>query len=184
MALPLPKQTLTVDEYLQMVADGVFSEDARIELIHGEIVEMSPIGDRHIASLIAGIRAFARLLPRVDLSPQSPLRVPGFKDLPQPDLVLVRPRNYRLRPPGVSDTVLLIEIADSSLAYDRDVKMPLYAAADIPEFWLVDLNSDTIFAYRRPSPGRYKKVREYRRGDWISPQAFPDERFLVDDLLG
>src|SRR4051794_22038581 len=109
MALFMPERTLTVDEYLQMVADGVFSEDARIELIRGEIVEMSPIGDRHIACLIAGIRVFARLIPRVDLSPQSPLRVPGFKDLPEPDLVLVRPRkDYRLRPPGASDVVLLI----------------------------------------------------------------------------
>jgi len=185
MSLPLPEQTLTVNEYLQMVADGVFSEDARIELIHGEIVEMSPIGDRHIASLIAGVRVFARLLPRVDLSPQSPLRVRGFKSLPQPDLVLVRPRkDYRLRPPGASDVVLLVEIADSSLAYDRDVKMPLYAGDGIPEFWLVDLNSETIFAYRRPSLGGYQEIREYRRGSWISPQAFPDERFLVDDLLG
>ena len=164
MALPMPEQTLTVDEYLQMVADGVFSEDARIELIHGEIVEMSPIGDRHIACVIAGIRAFARLVPRVDLSPQSPLRVPGFKNLPEPDLVLVRPRkDFRLRPPGASDVVLLIEIADSSLAYDRDVKMPLYAESGIPEFWLADLNSDTIFAYRRPSPYGYQEVRDFYR---------------------
>ncbi len=184
MALPLPERTFTVDEYLQMVADGVFDEDARIELIRGEIVEMSPIGDRHIGCLIAGVRAFARLVPGVDLSLQSPLRVPGFKSLPEPDLVLVRPRNYRLRPPEASDVVLLIEIADSSLAYDRDVKMPLYAEADIPEFWLADLNSDTIFAYRRPSQGGYQEVRSYRRGYWISPQAFPEERFLVKDLLG
>jgi Uma2 family endonuclease len=75
-------------------------------------------------------------------------------------------------------------VADTSLAYDRDVKIPLYAEASILETWLADLSSDTIFAYRRPSPEGYQEVRQYMRGDRISPQAFPDERFLVDDLLG
>ena len=187
-----PPAEVTVLEIVELLdgplgggAEGVFSEDSRIELIRGEIVSMSPIGGPHVSSLIAWIRSLSRLIPRVDLSVQNPLRIHGLQSEPEPDLVVVWPRSdFASRPPETSDVILLIEVADSSLVYDRDVKVPLYAEAGIPETWLADLNSDTIFAYRQPSPDGYQKVREYRRGDWISPEAFPDERFLVDDLLG
>jgi len=77
-----------------------------------------------------------------------------------------------------------VEVSDSSLAYDRDVKIPLYAESGIPEAWLVDLNSKTIFAYRQPSRMGYQEVRQYRRGDAISIQAFPDVQFALDEILG
>ncbi len=184
MAVLPSKQLLSLDEYHQLAADGLFSEDDRIELIRGEIVEMSPIGDPHLVCLITLLRLL-RSIPGIDLSPQNPLRIPWLKSEPQPDLAVLRFRSdLKANPPALADVLLLIEIADTSLVYDRDVKIPLYASVGIPESWLVDLNSDTIFSYRRPTPDGYQEVREYGRGDRISPRAFPDERFLVDDLLG
>jgi Uma2 family endonuclease len=98
-------------------------------------------------------------------------------------VLLQRRSDFRSRPPHPEDVFLLVEVADTSLAYDRETKIPLYAESGIPEAWLVDLNSDTISVYRRPSPNGYQEVRQYRRGDTISPEAFPEARFAVDDLL-
>jgi Uma2 family endonuclease len=184
-ALPMSNQHLTTEEFQEMVEAGVFAEDDRLELIRGEIVEMTPIGDRHSLCVMLTGDLLADLRPRGIVSSQNPVRLPGQESIPQPDVVLLRRRpDFRSRPPHAADVLLVVEVSDTSLAYDRDVKIPLYADAGILETWLADLSSDTIFAYRRPSPHGYQEVREYRRGDWISPVAFPDERFLVDDLLG
>ncbi|PYQ54417.1 MAG: Uma2 family endonuclease, partial [Acidobacteria bacterium] len=86
--------------------------------------------------------------------------------------------------PKPRDIRLLVEVADSSLAYDRDTKMPLYAEAGIPESWLVDLKSGTLFVYRRPSPEGYQDVRAYRRGESVAPEAFPDVSFTLEEILG
>jgi Uma2 family endonuclease len=101
-------------------------------------------------------------------------------------VVLLRYREdcYTAQPPKPEDVLLVVEIADTSLAYDRDVKIPLYAEAGIQEAWLVAFTSDSIFAYRRPSPTGYLEVRQYRRGDEIFPEAFPDERFSEAEILG
>jgi Uma2 family endonuclease len=181
----MSKQHLTIQEYQGMVEAGVFAGDDRLELIRGEIVEMTPIGDRHALCVMLVGDCLADLRPRGILSSQNPLRLPGQGSVPQPDVVLLRRRpDFRSRAPHAGDVLLMVEVSDTSFAYDRDVKVPLYAEAGVFETWLADLNSDTIFAYRRPSPDGYKEVREYRRGDWISSEAFPEERFQVDDLLG
>lgn len=185
MATPLQRELLTVDQYEQMIEDGVFAEDDRLELIRGEIVEMSPIGDRHALCVMLVCDCFADLRPAAIVNPQNPLRLARQESAPQPDVVLLRRRpDFSVRPPGPADVLLVVEVADSSLAYDRDVKIPLYAEAGIPEAWLMDLKSKRIFSYREPSPDGYQQVHEHRRGEWISPEAFPDERFRVDDLLG
>ncbi|MEA2603537.1 MAG: hypothetical protein QOF89_4529 [Acidobacteriota bacterium] len=185
MAMPNLQQHLTIEEFQQMAATGVFAEDDRLELIRGELVEMAAIGDRHALCVMLANDLLSDLKPRGIVNPQNPLRLPGQGSVPQPDVVLLRRRpDFRSRAPHAGDVLLIVEVADSSLAYDRDVKIPLYAEAGIPEAWLIDLTSDTIFAYRGPLPQGYQELREYRRGAWISPQAFPDERFLVDDLLG
>ena len=184
MAVPNPKQLLTVDEYQGMAEAGYFSPDERLELIRGEIVEMTPIGDPHALCVMLVGDAFADLRPTGIVNPQNPLRLPEQQSVPQPDIVLLRRRrDFHVRPPRVKDVLLLVEVSDSSLAYDRDVKIPLYAESGILEAWLIDLNSKTIYAYRRPFPQGYREVREYRRGDVISPEAFPDVRFPVDSIL-
>lgn len=186
MAVPNPKR-LTIEEFHQMAEDGYFSPDERVELIRGEIVEMPPMGSRHIACLVQLNRMLSDLIPGVLVSPQCPLQLSGCETEPQPDLALLWPReDLASNPPVAADVPLVIEIADSSLSHDRDVKIPLYAESGIPEAWLVDVRKGrgTIYVYRRPSPQGYQEVREYRRGDEISPEAFPDVRFAVDSILG
>jgi Uma2 family endonuclease len=185
MAVPIQKRFLTVDEFEQAWEGGAFPPDARLELIRGEIVEMTPIGGRHIACLIQLIRLLSPLIPRALLSPQNSLRIQGRESMPQPDLALLRPRgDLAVKPPEAEDVLLAIEIADTSFVRDRNIKMPLYAEAGIPEAWLADLKSETVFVHRRPSPRGYQDVRAYRRGDTISPEAFPEVHFAVDEIFG
>jgi Uma2 family endonuclease len=184
MAVPLTKHLMTVEEFQRAAAAGVFAHDNRLELIRGEIVEMSPIGDRHGVCVMLVEDLLADLRPTGMVSTQNSLRLPRQQSVPQPDVVLLRRRSdFGLRPPHPEDVLFLVEVAESSLAYDRGIKIPLYAESGIPEAWLVDLNSDTISVYRRPSPQGYQEGRQYRRGDTISPEAFPEARFSVDDLL-
>ena len=185
MAVPIQKQLLTIEEFERAWDDGAFPPDARLELIRGEVVEMSPIGPRHIACVVQLVTLLSRLIPRALLSPQNPLQIPGRASLPQPDLALIRPRkDLAANPPAAGDVLLVIEVADSSLSRDRTAKIPLYAEAGIPEAWLVDLSSNTIFVHRRPSPLGYQDVRAYRREESLSPEAFPAVSFTVDELLG
>jgi Uma2 family endonuclease len=180
MAVPFQKQHVTIEEFKRL---GETEE--RLELLYGEIVEMSPIGPRHIACLVHLIQTMSSLMPRALLSPQNPLEIPSVESLPQPDLVLLKPRgDLAQNAPTAEDALLVIEIADSSFIRDRDTKIPLYAKGNVPESWLVDLNSETLWAYRQPSPTGYRDVRPYRRGDSIAPEAFPDTSFAVDEILG
>jgi Uma2 family endonuclease len=181
------RRLLTLDEYHQMIEAGILSEDERIELIRGELIEMSPIGKRHAACVRLLNHSFvSRLTSRAQVDVQNPMTVETQQSEPQPDVTLLRYREdwYRTQLPTPEDVLLVVEVADSSLANDRDVKIPLYAAAGIREAWLVAFPSDSVFSYRDPSPTGYRMVREYRRGDVIAPEAFPDERFTVDEILG
>ena len=184
MAVPMTRHLLSVEEYQRAAEAGVFGEDNRLELIRGEIIEMTPIGDRHALCVTLLNDLLADLRPRGIVSPQNPLRLPGQQSVPQPDVVLLRRRpDFRLRPPHPEDVFLLVEVSETSLAYDRDVKIPLYAESGIPEAWLVDLNANTIFVFRRPSARGFQEVREYRREDSISPSAFPGVHLAVNDFL-
>jgi len=181
------RRRLTLDEYHQMIEAGILSEDERIELIRGELIEMSPIGKRHAGCVRWFIRSFSsRFASRAVVDVQDPVTLEEQQSEPQPDIVLFRYQEdcYRAQPPRPEDVLLAVEVADSSLAYDREVKIPLYAAAGIREAWLVALPSDFVLSYRDPSPTGYRTVREYRRGDVIAPEAFPDERFSVAEILG
>jgi len=187
MAVPMQKRFVTLDEYHRMAEDGVFPPEARLELIRGEIVEMSPIGDGHSSSARRFNRYFsARLSAYALVDVGDPILLQRQESEPQPDLTLLRLRDdfYSTGTPTPKDVLLVVEVADSSLSYDRKVKMLLYAEAGIPESWLVDVNSKTLFVYRRPSPEGYQDVRAYRRGESVSPEAFPDVQFTVDEMLG
>jgi Uma2 family endonuclease len=187
VAVAYQRRLLTLDEYHQMIEAGILSEDERIELIRGEMVEMTPIGNRHAGCVRWLNRSFSsRLASRAIIDVQDPVSLEEQQSEPQPDIVLLRYREdcYRNELPGPEDVLLVVEVADSSLLYDRDIKIPLYAEAGIPEAWLVAFPSDSVFSYRDPSPTGYRTVREYRRGEVIAPEAFPDERFTVDEILG
>jgi Uma2 family endonuclease len=183
MAVPLPHRQFSSDEYWRMVKAGVIREDERVELLDGEIVTMSPIGPRHAWCVNDLNRIFGVLLGRVILSVQSPLHL-GDRSDPEPDLAILRPETPRRRHPGPGDVLLLIEVSSSSLAVDRDVKAPLYAAGEVPEYWLVDLDHERLEVYREPMPEGFRLVRTYRRGERVSPLFAPDFEIEVDEILG
>jgi Uma2 family endonuclease len=185
MAVPIQKQLWTIEEFEHAWDGGAFPQDARLELIRGEIVEMSPIGDPHFFCVMYLGDLLADLKPKGISSIQGPLKLPELESVPQPDAVVFRRRaNFRTRPPRAKDVLFLVEVADSSLAYDRDVKMPLYAEMGIHEAWLVDINGDQIFVYREPTPDGYQIVRTYCRGECITPKSFPGKKLSVMDILG
>ncbi|MGI8983922.1 MAG: Uma2 family endonuclease [Acidimicrobiales bacterium] len=175
----------TVDDYHRMADAGVLGEDDRVELIEGEIVEMAPIGPLHASRVKRVARFFHRQMgDRVIVSVQDPVRLGDLSE-PQPDLALLRPRNddYAGAHPTADDVLLVVEVADSSVAYDRNVKMPLYAAHGIVEVWLVDLAAGIVEVWSEPGPVGYGNIRRVGAGRSLSPQAFPDVSVAVDDLL-
>ena len=186
-APPVPtRHRFTVDDLERMVHAGILPEDARVELIEGELYDMNPIGWAHQAVVDRMTALFVlRLGDRAIVRTQGPIRLSPHT-LPQPDLALLRPRPdyYRHAGPTPADVFLLVEVSDTTLAYDRDVKLPLYAQAGVPEVWLVDLPGQLVLVFREPAGDRYRDTLTYRLGDRISPQAFPDISLAVDDLLG
>ena len=185
MALHLLKGPFTVDAYQRLAELGVLREDDRVELIDGQVVEMSPIGGPHASCVRRLNHLFGRhRLEGAMIDVQNPV-VLDDHSAPQPDLALLklRPDGYPEHP-RATDTLLIIEVADTSLAYDRDVKMALYARAGIPEAWLVDLPADRIDVYRDPVGGQYATVRSVSRGAVLTALHFPDVTLGVDEILG
>lgn len=169
-----------------MAETGILGEDDRVELIEGEIIEMTPIGSPHAGCVAYLTELFIRGAEgRATVIVQSPLRLDRHTE-PQPDLMLARRRDdfYRERHPGPDDVLLLVEVADTSGRYDRGVKLPLYANAGIPEVWIIDLAQHRLEAYRLPSPDGYGEVRELGTGDRVAPVAFEDLLIEVGELLG
>jgi Uma2 family endonuclease len=186
MAIQSAKQLISVDDYHRMAEDGFFAQDERTELIEGEIVEMTPIGNPHALGVLRLTLFFhRRLLDRALINPQNPVRLGPWSE-PQPDLALLAWRDdlYASTAPTLQDCRLLVEVSDSSLHYDRRVKMPLYARHGIPESWILNLPEDVLEVYRRPGPDGYAEVRRFHRGDVVAPEAFPDAVFAVSELLG
>lgn len=176
----------TVEEYEQMIATGILTEDDRVELIWGEIVEMSPINVRH-AAVVKRLNAYftTALAGRAIVGIQDPIRL-GNDSEPQPDLTLLRPRDdyYASGHPGPEDVWLLVEVADTTLNFDRSVKLPLYAGAGITEVWIVNLADDRIEVYRRPQGDAYRTRRSAAPGEVIAPELFADLSVAVDDIVG
>ena len=186
MGMPFTARRFSVDEYDRMGRAGVFHEDDRMELLDGQIVEMSPIGPGHAGCVRALTSLLARLVAgRALVSVQNPVRL-GEHSEPQPDVALLVPRADAYRPahPQPKDVLLVIEVADASLEHDRDVKVPLYAAAGVPEVWLVNLTEDAITLYRDPVGGRFATLRTTRRGETLTALRLPDVTLRVEDILG
>jgi Uma2 family endonuclease len=187
MAVRLKTHRFTVDEYHRMGEAGIFSEDDRVELLAGEIVEMSPIGPLHAATVDRLNALFSsRLGGEVIVRVQNPLLLRTEDSEPQPDVVLLRPRPdfYARSHPEASDVYLVIEVADTSVVTDREVKFPIYARAGVPETWLLDMATQRLEVHRQPTPDGYQDVRSLQRGESVAPQAFPQLVLTVDALLG
>ena len=176
---------LSRDRYHQMIESGIFGEDERIELIEGGLVTISPIGAEHsgIVDQLSEILV-DQLARRAVVKVQGPIQLDDHSE-PEPDVVLSKPRRdyYKRSLPQPADVLLVIEVADSSLAYDRTVKMPLYAQAGIAEAWIINLIDRWIEVYRDPSPAGYTTMLKILPGRTITPQAFADVIVVVDDLL-
>jgi len=186
MAIEIVKHRFTVEEYHRMGEAGIFTEDDRVELIEGEILQMTPIGPRHAACVDRLTRLFSMAVgERAVVRVQSPIRVAQHTE-PQPDVVLLRPRAdfYQEAHPGPLDIFVVVEVSDTSAAYDRTVKLLLYARAGIPEVWLVDLEGQLVEVHRNPGPGGYQDVLQLRRGQHLAVEALPGLTFSVNDILG
>lgn len=180
------RHRFTVDEYDRMGVVGIFVEDDRVELVDGEIVQMTPIGSRHAAY----VDRLAELLRSVlgqgaIVRVQSPIRL-GSHSEPQPDLAVLRrrPDFYAAAHPAAPDVLLVIEVGDASVEFDRVTKIPLYGQAGISQAWLVDVVAGSLEDYRGPTAQGYDDRRAPRRGERVSLDAYPGLSLAVDDIFG
>ena len=185
MPIAISKRRFTTDDYLRMVHAGILSEHDRVELIDGEVVAMTPIGPRHGACVDRTNRAMVTTVgDKAIVRVQGSIRLDLYHQ-PEPDLVLLRPQAdfYASRLPGPTDILLIVEIAESSIDYDREVKARVYAELGIREYWLADLNANLLSCYSSPLGGVYLSLQQYQRGQSVAPQMLPDCPIPVDVLL-
>lgn len=180
-----PRHRFTVDEYYAMADVGILDENDRVELLDGDIIAMPPIGDWHqsgvdrLNNLLAPLQQ-GRAIVRV----QGPTRLNNMSE-PLPDVMLLRWSEdfYRSGHPSPADVLLLIEVSDTSVDYDRNDKLSAYARAGIREVWIVTRQERRIEAYTDPTDGRYTTVRYAGRGQSIAPDSFPDVVVEIDSVI-
>ncbi len=186
MLATLIRHKFTVEEYHRMAEVGILNGDRRVELIAGEIIDMSPIGAAHLwcVNRLTGLLVIG-LAGKAVIQVQNPVVLEPH-DEPQPDLSVLKLETATRtdRSPQAADTLLAIEVADTSYEKDRNVKIPVYARAGIPESWIVVIPDDYIEVFRRPGKSGYRSIRRVGRGERISPLLFPDVSFSVDEILG
>jgi Uma2 family endonuclease len=170
MVTGLPLKLWTIDDYEEMIERGILDADDRVELIRGEIVEMTPIGFRHVNCVINLDALFHRLPENeVTVSIQNPLQLPNDSE-PQPDVVLLKGYRslYAGRRATSEDALLVVDVSDATLKPDKNIKLPLYAEAGIPEAWIVNLEEDVIEVYSEPVGGEYRKMRIAGKGESVN----------------
>lgn len=186
MSRQLDKRWITVDEYERMGEAGIFRPDDRLELLEGEIYEMSPTGSTHAGCVDFFMALLNKLAQRrYMVRGQNPVRLDAFSE-PQPDIALVcwRDDYYRHAHPTPADILLVIEVADTTVESDRRYKIPLYAKAGIKEVWLVNLPAEQIEIYADPSSGVYQTIFQVKRGEEAHSQRIPDLIVSAADVLG
>jgi Uma2 family endonuclease len=179
---PRPRR-FTLDEYHRMGEVGILHEDDRVELIRGELIEMSAMNGAHVEC----VRALTLLLVQqvgkgVWVHVQLPIILPNDSE-PEPDFSLVRAGYGRREVPEAADVLLVIEVADSSLTYDRTTKLPLYAAAGIPEAWIFDITGDRVERYTDPGADGYREVATAGRGQELVSTVLPTVVLSIDAAL-
>ena len=180
------KKRFTTKEYTQMIETGILSEDDQVELIEGEIIEMTPIGSKHAACVdrLNGLLN-QRLTEGEIVRVQSPINL-GQDSQPQPDVAILKSRDdfYAEDHPGPEDTDLVVEVSETSRSFDRRVKVPLYGRNGIPEVWLIDLEEDLLEVHYLPSNKGYKEVHKYDRGESVGSTVISGLEIAVDEVLG
>ena len=179
------RHRLDVGAYYRMAEAGILTDRHRVELIDGDIIDMAAIGSPHAEVTNRLARLFTRALQdeAALVNIQSPLRLDAYNE-PEPDLMILRPRagGYRASHPTPADVLLLVEVSETSLAYDRATKLPLYARFGVPEVWIVDLVSAAIEIYREPKDGAYGSRERLAHGP-LSPALVPGVTIEVSGLL-
>ena len=184
MQQPQPHR-YTVNDYHRMGETGILPAGARVELIEGEIIDMTPIGSRHAGVVNRLNSVFSATLRGVAVvTVQNPV-VLDERSEPQPDLALLRYRSdfYADAHPQAGDVLLIVEVADATLEYDRDIKLPLYARAGVTEVWLVDIAGKRVSTYRTPQSGRYMEKRVLTNLDSVEVATLPGQSFDLSDLF-
>jgi Uma2 family endonuclease len=180
------RKKFTVSQYHQMIESGILTDRDRVELLQGEIIEMSPVGRQHAACvdrlnelLVLGLST--RVIVRV----QSPIRLNNNSE-PQPDIAILQRRTdfYAEGHPQPEDIFALVEVSDTTVEFDRTIKVPLYAQYRIPEVWIVDLNAQAVQVYREPNSSGYQQVQTFRHGQTLFFQAFTTIQFSTEQVLG
>jgi Uma2 family endonuclease len=186
MSTERARRHFNVTQYRRMIETGILREDDRVELIEGEIVEMSPIGSQH-ASCVDSLNTL--LVMRVGQSArvrvQNPIHLNDFSE-PQPDIAVLKLRadRYRDQHPGPEDVLLVIEVADTSAQYDRNVKIPLYGRAGVSEAWLVDLQNEIIEVHTQPGSKGYHRCDKFFSGQTIKSTSVTGLEIPFDEIIG
>jgi Uma2 family endonuclease len=186
MSVEVARHSFTVAQYERMGEAGILSENDRVELIEGEIVEMSPIGERHAACVGRLTQILSLLFQRqAILWIQNPIRLNDYSE-PQPDVAVLKPRAdfYGKALPTPADVLLVIEVSDSTLEYDRQIKVPLYARAGVPEVWVVNLADERIETYADSVSGAYRTTASAGRGDEVRAHGVASLRLSVEEVIG
>lgn len=176
-----------IETYHRLISTGILHEDDRVELIEGRIVDKTPIGTRHSSCVKRLNSLFSRKLQGVAIvSVHDPLQLTKDESEPQPDITLLKYREdfYSEELPKAEDVLLLMEVADTSMEYDREIKIPLYARANIQEVWLVNLLEKCIEIYSLPKSGGYEFRITVKNDQTLSPKTFPDISLTAKQILG
>ncbi len=186
MVAVFPQKHLTdIAEWHRMGEAGIFSHDSRMELIEGEILHMAPIGFNHAGHVSRLIHTFAPVLnEQAIVNAQNPLQLGDLSE-PEPDFLLLRPDPdfYTTRHPNAADVLLLVEVSDTTLRFDRSQKLRLYATHHIPEYWIVNLIDHCLEVYRHPQDGDFLDKAVLSKSDSLNLQALPSIQIAVADIL-
>ncbi len=184
MATPIPHRKFTVEQYYQMAETGILAPDERVELLEGEIIEMAPIGPRHLICVNKLTRYLnSQLDESIMVNTQNPIRLTNFSE-PEPDVSLIKDAAQLTEVPTSEATLLAIEVSDSTLDRDRSIKQRIYANAKIPEYWIINLPEDVVEVYRTPMGDVYQDVTVVARDESISPLLLPNLVLSADKILG
>jgi Uma2 family endonuclease len=176
---------ISIERYRKMAATGVLTPDDRVELIEGDILTLAPIGTRHAdITLLLNEHLVLGVGRAGVVGPGQPIDLGNYSE-PEPDLTVLKRRNerYRHAHPTAEDVLLIVEVADTSLALDQGPKRALYAQFDVPEYWVIDIPNERAWVYRQPSRGIFQETHELSAGDVLSPASFPGIQISVAELF-
>jgi Uma2 family endonuclease len=186
MSAEINPKRFNVTEYYQMAEAGILKPDDRVELIEGAIIEISPIGSPHAACVYRLYSSLPEIIKhRALVWVRNPVRLDDFSE-PVPDVSLLKLRKdfYAAHHPMPTDVLLIIEVADSTLLKDRNIKVPLYARAGLAEVWLVNLPKELIEVYSDPVNGKYRKCEKFKRGEVVKSPTVKGLSLKVNEVIG